>query len=433
MLISFSVENFLSFKERQTLEFTPEALKEHKDHVHIPYFFDPSSRLLKSVALYGHNSHGKSNLIKAYSFFIEFIFNSFNLGRKEHAIPVEHFRLNTITANKPSYFQIIFLIRETKYRYGYQVSKHEVVEEWLYYAEPKVRENYLFHRIGKEYKINKSWNKETVNQVDKALPFIRSHSLLLSVLISQESVPKVSAIEKWLKGNLIIQDLDEKEYLQKAVLISAQSQYRRLINNFIENADLGFTSIFEKIDSQVNKAISLDKNFLSLYYNTELDNFELYTKHKVFDEHHKVVSSISFDLLKSESSGTIRFFVISCFLSFSIIEGQLILIDELDSRFHSHLLKYIVEMFNHPKVNSSGSQLIFTTHNTILLNKVLRRDQIVFVEKSDYGESTLRKLHTTDKPVRVDTPLEREYLKGKLGGVSKKLKEKTQLPDLGFE
>src|SRR5438477_771001 len=117
MLISFTVENYLSFAERQTLDFEPEALKEHQDYLHVPYLYNISNRLLKSIAIYGHNSHGKSNLIKSYQFFRHTIFTSFTFGKTEGFIDVDYFKLNTSNKKRPSFFGIVFLIRETKYRY----------------------------------------------------------------------------------------------------------------------------------------------------------------------------------------------------------------------------------------------------------------------------------------------------------------------------
>lgn len=424
MLQSFSVTNYLSFRNKQTLEFIPDPLKEHKEHLHVPYLFDLNTFLLKSIGIYGHNSHGKSNLLKSYRFFQDFIFTSFAFGKSEETISLDNFRLNVAAQLEPSTFEVIFYLRETKYRYGFSITREKVVSEWLYYWESKVRENYLFHREEQEIKISKNWNKENKNKIDQLFAFTKKHQLLLSVLLFQDSIHRVDEIGKWFKGNIIISDITEDEYLKKAIIFLSQAKYRPTINKFIEKADLGFTTIVEKIDSLTKNKLSLEKHFLNLLYVHEIQNFEIYTKHNVYNsENTKILDTISFELLKSESSGTIKYLILAAYLSYAIKEGLLIIIDELDSKLHPLLFQLLIKIYNDQKVNAFESQMIFTTHSTILLsNKVLRRDQLVSVDKTEFGESLISKMHNTKNPLRVDTSLEKEFLKGNLGGSSKKLK-----------
>jgi hypothetical protein len=422
MLINFSVSNFLSFKDLQRIDLTPDSLKEHSEFLHVPYLFDYDERLLKSVAIFGHNSHGKTNFLKAYEFFLNFIFKSFSFNRAEETINIESFKLNSENIDKPSEFETSFYLKNFRYRYGFKITAKEVVEEWLFYSESKLRENYLFIRGGSEIKISKLWNKESDIKIEQAYLFTKKHHLLLSVLIAQGNIPRIKEIEKWFRGNTILSQLTYSEQINRSVLIYSHSDYRSLINRFIESADLGFTSIVEKIDSHLNKSISLEKNFLELWFERELNDFELYSQHTIYNDKYQKEGIVLFELLKSESSGTIKFFILVCLLTYAIKKGQLVIIDELDSHFHSQLLMFLITKYNDSKINNLGSQLIFTSHNTILLNsKLLRRDQIVFVEKNEYGESFIRKMHTSKTPIRIDTSIEKEYIKGKLGGTSKNL------------
>lgn len=413
---------------------TADSLKEHKENIHIPYFFDSDMRLLKSVAIYGHNSHGKSNFIRAYHFFTNFIFTSFTFGKTDNIIEVENFKLNTSTQNQPSYFEIIFLLKEIKYRYGFEITSKKVVSEWLFYAEPKIRENYLFIRSDQETKISKNWNKIAENRIEQAILFTKSTNLLLSVLISQENIPRIESISTWLSGNIIVTDTSAKEDLNKATLILLHTHYRSLVFKFLENADLGFVTIKEKIDNESNKRLSLDKELLNIWYAPELKYFELYTQHEIYDETYKKIETTFFELLKNESSGTIKYFTIACYLAYAIKQGQLILIDELDSKFHFLLLQFLIKTFNSSSINTLGSQMIFTTHNTILLNnKFFRRDQFMLVEKNEFGESILKRIHTAKTPVRGDILIEKEYTKGNIGGISKKLKPGDEQSSFDFD
>jgi len=434
MLKRFKLTNYLSFKEEQTLDFTPESLKEHSDYLHIPYLYSVDARVLKAIAILGHNSHGKSNFIKGYQFFLELIFSSFAIGRNEQPIQIDNFRLSTTTAESPSTFEAEIYIRDTKYRYGFQLSQNKVSEEWLYYSEPKIKENYLFVRAFQDIKVSKLWSKECKGKIEQSIFFTKATNLLLSVLISQGSVPRISEIAKWFRGNIIISDITAEFHIEKAVTILSHPNFRSTINSFLQDADLGFVSIVEKIDSHIKKNMSLDRDFLDVLFSLEIGRFELYAKHDIYDGNYNRVNTVLFEILKSESSGTIKYLVLVCYLSYAIKQGQLILVDEIDSKFHALLLKHLLKTYLSNKMNVSGSQMIFTTHNTFILGKnVLRRDQISIVEKNQYGESSIKRMHGAKKPLRVDTQVEREYLKGDLGGVSEKLKKNGDQNELDFK
>lgn len=432
MLVSFSLANFLSFKERSTLSMVPDALKENKDYLHIPILYDMNARLLKSVSIYGHNSHGKSNFIKSYLFFQSFILTSADHNRDE-SIDIENFRLNSSTVNEPSLFEAVFYIKETKYRYGFKLTNKKIVEEWLYYAEAGVRDNYLFYRVEREIKTNKVWYKENAALLDKLIVFTQPHQLLLSTLISAKDTPStIDKIASWIKGNMILSDISEEKYLERALMILSLEKYRPLINKLIERADLGFTTVIDKIDNMTSNKLSISEDIIKLWYKKELKDFSLFSQHNYYDESNKLIETVDFQFLKNESAGTLRFLLLACYLCYVIKQGQLIIIDEIDSRFHSLLLETIILFYNDAKVNVAGSQMIFTTHNTALLDGILRRDQVWVVEKNERGESSLLKAHTSKNPIRIDSSIEKQYRKGSLGGISKKLKKDNNQASFDF-
>lgn len=421
MIIEFSFANVFSFKNKQTISFQPEPLKELIEHLHIPYLYNPKEQVLKSLAVYGHNSHGKSNFLKAYDFFITFIRSSFSQSKQ--FIPVEKFALNTSMQNQPSFFEIIFYIADTKYRYGFEVTINNVVAEWLFYAPFGKKENYLFNRFQQDFQISKVWNKEAHNKIElQSVPFAKSNILFLSVLIAQDVI-KIKEISEKLDASIIIRDLNNtNNLLAMATDIFSQEKYQAEILSFIQDADLGFTTIFDKIEKKLQDQNKYDKDFLNLFYAKEIKKFELYTKHDIFNDQLVKQNSIEFEMIKNESDGSIKFFIVSCLLVYAIKNQLFIWVDELDSRFHSDLLELLMKAYHNPKKNSIGSQMVFTTHNTILLNKKLRRDQVIIIEKNEFGESNIKKLHTKETPIRIDKSIEKEYRKGKLGGVSKKIK-----------
>lgn len=422
MLVSFSIGNYLSFKDIQTIDLNADSLKEFQTNLHIPYFYNKDERLLKSLAIYGHNSHGKSNIIKAFQFLHHLIFTSFSNGQLTNSIELDGFRLNTSMKGKPSFFELVFLIRDTKYKYRLLATSSNIIQEELYYSQAKIRDNYLFERRDREIKYSKQWNKENNNRIEGLAQFAKPHILFLSVLLSQENITSITDIGKWLGNNIVVPDIYINE-LKKAQSIYSNPDYTNLILKFISAADLGFTSIFDKLDRLNKSKPSLDKGLLNIAFDREIRDFELYTNHTVYNKDHEMVDKIEFELLKNESAGSIKYFIIVCLLAYAIKNSQLIWIDELDARFHSLLLEMLITSFHNPDINPINSQLVFTTHNTHLLDKKLRRDQVIVVEKNEWGESTIKKAHTIENPVRIGKSLEKEYRKGKIGGVSKKIQD----------
>ena len=130
MIIEFTVGNFLSFKERKTLSLEAANITEHKEST----FKSGKNKLLKSVVLYGANSSGKSNLIKAMSIMKMIIMTSVEKSSvsKFEIIP---FLLNTSTEKEPSFFEVVFLIEKTRYRYGFEMDNKSIHGEWLFKLE----------------------------------------------------------------------------------------------------------------------------------------------------------------------------------------------------------------------------------------------------------------------------------------------------------
>lgn len=428
MILKFSVSNYLSFKDKATLDFTAESLKESKDYIHIPYLYNHKLAVLKSVGIFGHNAFGKSNLLKAYAFFRKFILTSFTFGKVTREIEIEPFLLNTSTIELPSFFEIIFILGDTKYRYAFEVNKQRVTTERLYYADGAVRENLLFERVNQEFdNISKLWNKQSDNKVEQSKLFAKPQNLFLSVLIEQDGIPRIREIGDWFRGNIILNG-NYGLSTDTAAQIYSREEFRSSILRFLDNSDLGFTSIFEKISNYVsNEKLSTEAaNFL---FGTEITNFDLYTQHNLYNADYTFEKKIEFNLAKNESSGTIKYFILACHLAYAIKNAQLILVDELDASLSTQLLIFLLATFNDKKNNITGSQMLFVAHNTVLLNRKLRRDQIWFVEKNNYGESFLFKGHTVENPIRVDKSIEQDFREGKTKGSSKKAIE-NNIPTL---
>ncbi len=176
MLIEFSVGNYRSFKEVVTFSMVAADLPADNNTIHDDNVLtvDDDLKLLKSAAIYGANASGKSNLAKALNFMKWFMINSSREGQSTDDIKVEPFRLSVETENKPSFFEIVFLLDGIKYRYGFEVTRKKIVSEWLFYV-PNIEESVLFDR--EEDKINSS-EEYQANGVEK---LTRDNALFLSV------------------------------------------------------------------------------------------------------------------------------------------------------------------------------------------------------------------------------------------------------------
>lgn len=431
MLINFSVGNYLSFKDVINFDMNAEALKEKKSYIHVPHQYSSKVKALKSAVIYGHNSFGKTNILKAYASYRNLILTSFFFGNKhEEKVDIVPFQLNTATREKPTFFESVFIIKGTKYRYGFEFFDQKVISEWLFYAEGGVRENPMFVRLDLEFReLNKTWNKQSKNRVEQSKIFTKSPNLFLSVLLSQENIPRIDDIGVWFKSNIIITGGYSLSINNGAAQIYTNEKYRSVILKFLENADLGFTSIIERV-SAISDRYSYDADLLDYLFDVEKNNFDLYTNHKLFNDNNDFVKPISFNLQKDESTGSIKYFIVSCFLAYAIKKGQLIWIDELDASLSTQLILFLLETFNHEKNNITGAQLIFTAHNTVLLDNQLRRDQIWFVDKNERGESSLHKGHSPQNPIRINKSIEQEYRKGTIKKGTSKKATKNNLPSL---
>lgn len=427
MVLKFAFSNVFSFRDKQEISFEPEALKELNGYLFTPKNYGKPDRFLRALAVYGHNSHGKSNFLKALQIFTSIVKNSFRNPAVLNEI--EPFALNTDNINKPSSFEIVFIIDGVKYRYGFEATSYKIVSEWLFHAPIGVKETSLFARNAQDFRISKVWNKEFNLKIEtQAMPFAVPNVLLMSVLIAQQN-EAIAKFTKAINSIFILKDLSNNELLGVAATIFSDKVYANSIQDFINNADLGFNTIYNKIDKIITTSNHLDEGFLKeVVYEKKIEKFELYTHHTIFDKTYNKREIVEFDLLKKESEGTIKFFILSTLLAYAIKHDQFLIIDELDSKFHSDLLGLIIKNFHALASNSSDAQIIFTSHNTILLDNHLRRDQILLIEKNAYGESKIQPMHTKKTPVRHDTSIEKAYRKGKLGGVSKVMKRNQNDP-----
>lgn len=414
MLIEFSVGNYRSFKERVTFSMVAANLVSKDKNLDVDNVFaiDQELKLLKSAAIYGANASGKSNLAKALDFMKWFMVNSSKETQSTDEIGVEPFRLSTETEEKPSYFELAFLMDGRKYRYGFEVTQERVISEWLFYV-PNVRETKLFERKLDKIKSSKNFDAAGIQQRT------RNNALFLSVS-AQFNVDLAEKILEWITDKLnIISGLHDQAYLDYTVKCFINNKNRADIIQLIKKLDLGISEIQVEqedftTDSLPNEMPDELKKLILKAGGGKATSIGI--SHRKFDADGNHKSIEEFDLESHESEGTKKVFALAGPLITSLKEGEILIIDEFDARLHPLISLAIVKLFNSKASNPNNAQLIFMTHDTNLLNnKIFRRDQVWFTEKNRYGATDLYSL--AEYKIRNDASFESDYIKGRYGAI----------------
>jgi len=358
MLLRFTVDNFLSFKNTAILDFQAASIKEYKENIfHLP--FSSNLGILKSIGVFGHNASGKSNLIKAISFMRDLILYSSREVTTSRKIPLEPFLLSEDSENKLSTFEITILIDGIKYRYGFSVNTKSIESEWLFATEKRKEEN-LFVRAKQNFSFEKKFKSTLKGKFELVYEMTKSNTLFLSVL-AQFNYKLCLDISNWFSKMIIAHDTDHIDLIDFTAKLMSVGDYRKLINDVIKKADLGIESIEERLkESALRANISLD--LIASVFADDIRQYTVRTGHIKYkgDKPH---AKVFFELMKNESLGTQKFFGILGPLLYAIKERTVICIDEIDARMHSHLLSDVIGLFNSNKTNTGGAQLIFTSHN----------------------------------------------------------------------
>lgn len=388
MILEFCVENFLSLKGKAELSFVASALKEslpeENDLISEP---EIGLSVLRSAVIYGANASGKSNVLKALSFYKRFITDSFINSQAGTPIDVEGFRLNVQTENAPTFMEATFLIGDFVYRFGFEVDRKSVKEEWLYQRANKKRakEVELFYRENGTISVHLKCPliQEIVDR-----KMIRDNALVLSTA-AQFNDPKSVTILNWLSDTQVLFCSEDESLWEQAIKYLDDDTVRERITEFARYADLGIDSI-SKIDNRI------------------------VSRHRQFDDNGRESGNVSFSFNKNESEGTIKYVSLAYPIIDALDKGKRVIIDELDSKLHPLLVRKIITLFNSSKMNPKGAQLLFTTHDTSLLGAgLLRRDQIWFTQKDGLGSTTLYSL--AEYKVRSNAAFERDYINGRYG------------------
>ncbi|NQU04570.1 MAG: ATP-binding protein [Calditrichaeota bacterium] len=424
MLLEFSVENFLSFKEKTTFSMLPHS--SYKEHLEGNVTNTSGSRIpqvLNSAVVFGANASGKTNLIKCIDFVQEKLLStdSSNINEKRFK-----YGFSKICKDKPTSFSVVFLINNLIFDYSFSINDGKIVFEKLLSLENESKKHWklLFERsdslTGKiRYGNALLGPKQTIYEKTRhEVLFLKSlfewnnkiirdaYLWFEDYLVAITDHKKMEKIGLWETLNVLIED---DETTQK-------------IKNLVKNADFGIKEIKVNAknvellgDTQMPKGFVFSDNLPGIFIDGESS--------QVWDAHFKHIGAdddgdeISMDIAyEHESVGTRKLFALSGPIIDILKRGMTMCIDELTCSMHPILTKAIINMFHDPRININGAQLIFNTHDIYFLNKkIFRRDQIWFTEKNKNGATEFIGLH--DFKVRNDEALGVNYLLGAYGAI----------------
>jgi len=417
MLIEFTVGNFRSFHKKCTLSLEAQGINEEpkSNVVKIGNY-----KIVKTAAIYGANSSGKSNLIKAMGAMSSCVLYSVKLNDKDTIKQYEPFLLSTKNENNPTYFEVVFLLDGSRIRYGFEYDSFAIRKEWLFKKDGKTNEKALFLR-----------NKEGIGI--SIVDFIEGRGyeektndnrLFLSLCAQLGGFTSKKIIEWFQTGFNVISGIDNMIYKTFSCnMIHGNENCRIEAINLFKNLKLGFDSILSS-EEERNIPSIMPKELKDILQkqNSGKKEIVIHTIHNRYNNKGERSGIQAFDVNLQESEGTKKLMDLAGPILDTLQRGLILIIDELDAKMHPLISEELIKLFNSTVSNPKNAQLIFSTHDTHLLaSRLLRRDQIWFTEK-DYVEQTdlysMMDIVFPDgtKP-RKDSNYEKNYINGRYGAI----------------
>ena len=398
MLIRFSFKNFKSFKNENCLDMEATSLKEHEYNV----AKIDNGEYLKVSAIYGANASGKTNVLQAFDYMKKRILVSDD-SKKNSPIDEENIYSFMIN-NAPIALEVEILAKNNKiYKYGFEVLKDTIISEWLF--EKRVNKFYaIFERENNNVSMKPNKISDLVN-IDERTLFLNIYSKI------DRNNEDFSNVYDWFVNSMYL-DLGNPNFERfinnrVSLKILSDENYKKELLKFIKTFDSGIEGIRTTPDSI--EAVKSNNGIIDIEVLHRGENGEL--------------KALPFYL---ESNGTRKMFHLFDFFMDALKNGMILFVDELDAKLHPLLTRYIINLFHNSQTNIGNGQLIYSTHDTVNLNKeTFRRDEIWFAEKDKDGISEIYALSdyileddkNAGKKVRNDATYNKDYLTGRYGAI----------------
>ncbi len=441
MLIQLTIENFLSFRDEVTFSMVGVS----SDRQHADRLIEDAAGKGRSVvpiaAIYGANASGKSNLIKALIFAKDLILEG---TRSNRSIPVATFKLGDYS-KKPSKFEFIFTHQDARYAYGFKLNREQIIEEWLHVIPPgKKKEVMYFERItSSDKKTTVDYGVPLTGRSSKRKQFLefiaegtRSNQLLLTEAIDR-NVEDLEPVANWFASVLTIISADS-DVTKLEVAALRDKSFTDFLSEILKLSGTGIDGIEAKeveldFDNYFPNMSKIEKDEFLEEFSEKDDNAALIDgangkQYVVIKNEHEKLRLIQMTTQHRHENGTLVDFtmdeesegsqrlinLIPVLFLLKYSHEEVIFIDEIDRRLHPLLSDFFVKTAIESR--NKGNQLIFTTHDTNLLDlELLRRDEIWFVEKDRQGSSTFYSL--AEFKTRPDLKIEKGYLNGRFGAI----------------
>lgn len=387
MICQFSFRNFKSYKNETVFDFQAASLSEFEDSL---LKTENATPLLPVNVIYGPNGGGKTSLLQALSCLINLVVEPIHQLSKnskpmifQHKVINEPFRFDETSSESPTEFNIYFRINKNEYRYYVSTLKEQIVSECLYRKSIGAKKSaIIFERENNKIELGNSIAKTSINtEVNPKMPY-------LSFLAINYNIPIIVEVQEWFESCIMRNYANP--IAESRILLSDDEAFKRNFITAINDMGIDITDyIFDKEEKQFLLNRTINSNVYSLAFS-------------------------------KESEGTKKIFAALPIIMYALMEGSLIIIDELDSKLHPKLLKYIISLFVNKDINRNGAQLLFTCHDiSILKNDVFRRDEIWFASLDENHCSEIYSLYDIRKEdgkrINHTAAFDRQYLEGRYG------------------
>lgn len=414
MILQFRVKNFLSIREEQTLDFTASSDKTYEEYAVVKI---KNVRILKAGIVYGPNASGKSNILKALAWLVQFIMPN-RLRKGSVGTGLTPFLMDAESRNLPSSFSLVFYIGDTRYEYDITLDSKTVHKETLYYY-PNNRRALFYERTWIK---DKGYSEVSFGTLLKLSPvqrlFIESNCVANSTVLSaykNANVEKNAAFDtvySYLEETILPMldnRMDLGQFANDVVRLDADS--KNFICEMLGKADFNISDLYIKeeqgeVTDEVLEQFQQIARILHLPepQNKSVSREELFFTHKTPFYTGDLPGMV-------ESDGTNRMYGLAALLFTLVRNNQVLVCDELDNSLHYDLFAHIIKAF---LVNSQRSQLIFSTHNLMLLDEeFVRRDMVFFADKNESGATEVYR--AKDFGLHKEVSILNAYRAGKLG------------------
>ena len=426
MIKSFSITNFRSISEKITIEFEKSNRKKGENDN-----YSSDKKVALSTVFYGANASGKSNILKALVA-LRYLIKESSRFQPDSPINVYMpFRLSEKFLNQPTTFEIEFYLKNVLYRYKVSFNNKEIVEERLDYFPSRKKAN-LFTRIGKEIHFGDYFKGEKKLIQNLLLP----NQLFVSKG-SENNVENVLPVFKFFTDDVLIYNLSENFFNEEIfnflnLIISIEKLediyfekfvQSKLAKSIAENQDSSITRklmyLVSSLDTGIRKIVSKeDESLLTTILSAADSKFNDLKYHLKTIHLNDKNEPVEFNL-SEESDGTRNLIILSALIINALENARVLVIDEFEKNLHPLISSYLVKLFHQKNLtNKKDAQLIFATHDVTLMDKHLfNRDQIWFVEKNKFGATQVYRCSDIGG-LKLEAPLEKWYLSGRLGGTA---------------